>query len=75
MKTALIAPLVLLMATACSAGSDTKAPAGEAGGAGTNSAQEAAIAANTRPDGSVIDESKPHEHTPENAHPEPMDMQ
>ena len=32
------------------------------------------MAANTRPDGSIIDESKPHEHTAENAHPEPMDM-
>lgn len=73
MKTALIAPLALLIATACSGGSDTKAPAGETTAA-TNGADEAAIAANTRPDGSVIDESKPHEHTPENAHPEPMDM-
>lgn len=75
MRTALIAPLALLIATACSGGTETKAPAGEAaGGLETNSAEEAAIAANTRPDGSAIDESKPHKHTPENAHPEPMDM-
>jgi uncharacterized protein (DUF305 family) len=75
MKIVLLAPLALLIATACSDGADTKGSAGEtAGGAETNSAQAAAIAANTRPDGSVIDESKPHEHTPENAHPEPMDM-
>ncbi len=31
-----------------------------------------AIAANTRADGSVIDESKPHEHSEANAHAEPM---
>jgi hypothetical protein len=73
MKYFLLAPLTLLLATACSGGSDTKAPAGETAGV-ANSAEEAAIAANTRPDGSVIDESKPHKHTPENAHPEPMDM-
>jgi hypothetical protein len=73
MKTALFAPLAMLIAAACSGGSETKAPAGETAAA-NNSAEEAAIAANTRPDGSVIDESKPHRHTPENAHPEPMDM-
>jgi hypothetical protein len=72
MKTALIAPLALLIATACSGGNDTKGSGGES--AATKNAEEAAIAANTRPDGSVIDESKPHKHTPENAHPEPMDM-
>lgn len=75
MKLTLIAQLALLMVAACSGGTETKAPAGEsAAGAETNSAEEAAIAANTRPDGSVIDESKPHKHTPEDAHPEPMDM-
>ena len=73
MKTALIAPFALLIPTACSGGSETKASGGETAAA-TNSAEEAAIAANTRPDGSVIDESKPHRHTPENAHAEPMDM-
>jgi hypothetical protein len=73
MKTVLFAPLALLIATACSGESDTKASAGGPAAA-TNSAEEAAIAANTRADGSVIDESKPHKHTPENAHSEPMDM-
>lgn len=66
----LIATLALLFTTACSEGTDTNA----ADAAEANSSEQAAIAANTRPDGSVIDESKPHEHTPENAHPEPMDM-
>ena len=68
MKTA-FAALALLSATACSQpGTSTADKAGEGSG------NAAAIAANTRPDGSVIDESKPHEHSDANAHAEPMDM-
>ena len=69
MKLTLIAPLALLALAACSEGannsvSGTNTAAGEVPG------DAAAIAANTRPDGSVIDESKPHEHTEANAHGE-----
>jgi len=68
MKTA-FAALALLSAAACSQPAATTADeAGEVPG------NAAAIAANTRPDGSVIDESKPHEHSDANAHAEPMDM-
>ena len=68
MKTA-FAALALLSATGCSQpGTSTAHKAGEGSG------NAAAIAANTRPDGSVIDESKPHEHTEANAHDEPMDQ-
>lgn len=70
MKTLTLAPLALLIVAGCSQPGATNT----ADAASGNSAQSAAIAANTRPDGSIIDESKPHEHTPENAHPEPMDM-
>jgi uncharacterized protein (DUF305 family) len=65
MKTMLLASLAVVAATACS-------QSGNEGGNAT--AEQAAIADNTRPDGSIIDESKPHTHTAENAHPEPMDM-
>lgn len=55
--------LVLLIATGCSQPARTG-----------DKAKGAKAAANTRPDGSVIDESKPHEHTEANAHAEPVDM-
>jgi len=65
MKTAHFATLALLAAAGCSqSGQGDKAAADP---------EAAEIAANTRPDGSIIDESKPHEHTAANAHPE-MDM-
>ncbi len=60
MKTLFTAPVALLILAGCSQPAQTDAKA-------------TAIAANTRPDGSVIDESKPHEHTAANAHDEPMD--
>ena len=65
MKIVFLAPIALLIAAGCSqpAQTDAKAPAPKA----------AEIAANTRPDGSIIDESKPHEHTAANAHDKPMD--
>ena len=66
MKTACLAPLALLIVAGCSQPARTDAKA-----SGTKSAE---IAANTRPDGTIIDESKPHEHTQANAHSEPMDM-
>ena len=68
MKIAL-SSLALLATAACSQPATTTAEkAGEVPG------NTAAVAANTRPDGSIIDESKPHEHTAANAHAEPMDM-
>lgn len=70
MKTLFIAPIVLMIVAGCSqpdsANTTAAAPA--------NTVEDTAIADNTRPDGSVIDESKPHEHTEANAHAEPMDM-
>jgi len=68
MKIAL-ATLALLAVAGCSQPAATTADK-----AGEGSGNAAAIAANTRPDGSVIDESKPHEHSDANAHAEPMDM-
>ncbi len=70
MKTMTLAPLALLIVAGCSQPGTTNTAETATG----NTTQAAAVAANTRPDGSIIDESKPHEHTPENAHPEPMDM-
>lgn len=74
MKLTLIAPLALMALAACSEGTNNNSVSGTNTAAGEVPGDAAAIAANTRPDGSVIDESKPHEHTAENAHPEPMDM-
>ncbi len=66
MKTAMLSSLALLIIAGCSQpnASDSAAPA--------NGTRDAAVAANIRPDGSIIDESKPHEHTGANAHAEPM---
>jgi Domain of unknown function (DUF305) len=69
MKNALLMTAPLLFVAACS---QPTANSGNAAQADTSNA--AAIAANTRADGSVIDESKPHEHTDETAHDKPMDM-
>lgn len=69
MKLTLIAPLALLVLAACSGGTNNSTVAGTDAAAGN----AGAIAANTRPDGSVIDESKPHEHSDANAHAKPMD--
>lgn len=66
MKIAYFAPIALLIAAGCSEPAQTDAKATDT--------KVAEIAANTRPDGSVIDESKPHEHTEANAHDKPMDM-
>ena len=67
MKTALLAPLAMLIIAGCSQPDATNTAAAPA-----DASQDSAVAANTRPDGSVIDESKPHEHTEANAHAEPM---
>jgi len=69
MKNTLILTAPLLLVAACS---QPTTKSGNAAQADTSNA--AAIAANTRPDGSVIDESKPHEHTEATAHDKPMDM-
>ena len=66
MKTVFLASLALLIVAGCSQPAST--------GANAADANASEIAANTRPDGSVIDESKPHEHTEANAHDEPMDQ-
>ena len=66
MKT-FIAPIALLIVAGCSQPNASNTTA--AAPAATN----AAVAANTRSDGSIIDESKPHEHTEANAHDKPMD--
>lgn len=73
MRTSLIAPVALLVLAACSGGANDSNVAGTNVAAGEVPGNAAAIAANTRPDGSIIDESKPHEHTAENAHDKPMD--
>ncbi len=76
MKNALLITLAVVGLAACSQPSATDNKAADAGNANTAAADDRAaqVAANTRPDGSVIDESKPHDHTEANAHPEPMDM-
>jgi len=71
MKTAFFAPIALLISAGCSQPAQTDARTADANATDTKAAE---IAANTRPDGSVIDESKPHEHTEANAHEKPMDM-
>ena len=69
MKTALLAPLALLIVAGCSQPDATNTAAASP----ANASQGAAVAANSRPDGTIIDESKPHEHTEANAHDKPMD--
>lgn len=66
MKNNILIVAPFLLATACAQ------PSGNSANAQTPNA--AAIAANTRPDGTVIDESKPHDHTAATAHDKPMDM-
>jgi uncharacterized protein (DUF305 family) len=70
MKIRYFAPLALLMAAGCSQPQSSNTAAATM----ANDAQDPAVAANTRPDGTIIDESKPHEHTEANAHAEPMNM-
>lgn len=74
MESAYLTPLGLLIVAACSQPSATNGASTTVSASTENAAQAAEIAANTRPDGSVIDESKPHEHPEANAHAEPMDM-
>jgi hypothetical protein len=69
MRNAIFIPVAIAIA-GCSQPAQNDAAA--ANTAAANTAAE--IAANTNPDGTVIDESKPHEHTPETAHAEPMNM-
>ena len=69
MKNAWIAATALIIVTGCSQPNDNTQTAD----AEVVNATTAEIAANTRPDGSVIDESKPHEHSEANAHAEPTD--
>ncbi len=66
MKNAVWFATPLLFAVSCAQ------PTGNAANAEPSDAS--AKAANTRPDGSVIDESKPHDHTAANAHDKPMAM-
>lgn len=68
MKNAWITATALLILAGCSQPTETAQTADAA----VANATKAEIAANTRPDGSVIDESKPHEHSEANAHAEPM---
>lgn len=68
MKTALLAPLAMLIVAGCSQPDATNTAAA----APADASQGSAVAANTRPDGTIIDESKPHEHTEANAHDKPM---
>lgn len=67
MRLVLLASACLLLVAGCSQPSPTNP-------AKTDTANSGAAAANTRPDGSIIDESKPHEHTEANAHSKSMDM-
>lgn len=69
MKTALLLTAPLMFVAACSQPTANSSNATKA-----DPSNASAIAANTRADGSVIDESKPHEHTAETAHDKPMDM-
>lgn len=69
MKNALLLVAPLFFVAACSQSTANSANAAQA-----SSSNAAAIAANTRPDGTAIDESKPHEHTEATAHDKPMDM-
>ena len=66
MKNAVWFATPLLFAVSCAQ------PNGNAANAEPSDAS--AKAANTRPDGSVIDESKPHDHTAATAHDKPMAM-
>ena len=70
MKTALLAPLAMLIVANCS----QPDAANTAAAATANASRDAAVAANSRPDGTIIDESKPHEHTEANAHDKPLDQ-
>ena len=70
MKTLMIAPIALLFVAGCSQPDASNTAAA----APANATQDSAMAANTRPDGTIIDESKPHEHSEANAHAAPMDM-
>ncbi|MDQ3074686.1 MAG: DUF305 domain-containing protein [Pseudomonadota bacterium] len=70
MKNAYLVPVALLIVAGCSQPAQNDARTADANPINTTTAE---IAANTRPDGSIIDEAKPHEHTEANAHPEPMD--
>ena len=69
MKNVILLTAPLLFVAACSQPAPSAGNSAQADGTNT-----AAIAANTRSDGSVIDESKPHEHTGATAHDKPMDM-
>lgn len=68
MKNARFIPIALMFVAGCSQPAQNDARTADPEEA------TAEIAANTRPDGSVIDESKPHEHSDANAHAEPMDQ-
>ena len=70
MKIGLLTPLALLLVAGCSQPNASNTAAA----ASANASQDPARAANTRPDGTIIDESKPHEHSEANAHAEPMNM-
>ena len=68
MKMYLIAPVALLALAACSDGANNGTAAGTNAAAGEVAGNAAAIAANTRPDGPIVEESKPQQHTDANAH-------
>jgi len=69
MKNACFIPIALMLVAGCSQPAQNEAQTAE-----VTNATTAETAANTRPDGSIIDESKPHEHTEANAHADPMDQ-
>ena len=70
MKKVCFVPIALMLVASCSQPAQDEA---RTANAAATSATAAEIAANTRADGSVIDESKAHEHSEANAHAEPMD--
>jgi len=71
MKKACFIPIALMLVAGCSQPAQNDA---RTGNADATNAATAEVAANTRPDGSIIDESKPHEHSEANAHAEPTDQ-
>ena len=74
MKKACFIPIALMLVAGCSQPAQNDARTAETEATNAASAKSAEIAANTRPDGSVIDESKAHEHSEANAHAEPIDQ-
>ena len=68
MKAAIFAPLAFLAVAGCSQPNTSDPAASPA-----NGSQAADVAAHTRADGTIIDESQPHEHSAADADQKPMD--